>query len=132
LNAQSLFSAQRVTNETYRYVTSARFHPSGSKIIASKWYTGRITIAASEGWLYDLPDLSTEQAPGSIQTGSGECVLGRTLPPGKTVDDYADQQIGPEQFIWYTEDTIIFAKNAVDEYITSEKGVVYEPVSNSY
>ncbi|THV08005.1 hypothetical protein K435DRAFT_959464 [Dendrothele bispora CBS 962.96] len=115
--------ARRVTNETYRYVTGARFHPSGSKVIASKWYTGRITIAASEGWEYDVPDLSTEQTPGSIQVGRGKRIIGRTLPAGKTIGDYANQQIGPEQFIWHTEDSIIFAKNAVDDYVTSEKDV---------
>lgn len=38
-----------------------------------------------------------------------------------TIDDYASQQIGPEQFIWAGDDMIIFAKNVVDEYTTSEK-----------
>ncbi|KAF5373144.1 hypothetical protein D9758_001532 [Tetrapyrgos nigripes] len=115
--------AQRVTNETFRYLSNPRFHPSGTKVIASKWYTGRITIAASEGWQYTLPDLSADQIPQSISVGSGELVLGRTLPLDKTVEDYADQQIGPEQFIWFGEDSIIFAKNAADDYITSEKDV---------
>ncbi|KAE9398333.1 hypothetical protein BT96DRAFT_957632 [Gymnopus androsaceus JB14] len=116
-------SAQRVTNETYRYVSSPRFHPSGKKIITSKWYTGRITIAASEGWEYTLPDLSILQKPASISSGSGRRVLGRTLPRGMTVDDYADQVVGPEQFLYAGNDLVIFAKNVVDEYMVDKKDV---------
>lgn len=36
-----------------------------------------------------------------------------------TIDDYADQQIGPEQFIWVGDDMVIFAKNVADEYVVS-------------
>lgn len=35
-------------------------------------------------------------------------------------EEYANQQIGPEQFIWAGEDKVIFAKNTVDEYVTSD------------
>ncbi|KAJ3798012.1 hypothetical protein GGU11DRAFT_27909 [Lentinula aff. detonsa] len=123
LRREGRISAQRVTNETYRYVSGPRFHPSGHKIITSKWYTGRVTISAPEGWEYDLLDLSIEQNSGSITSGSGRRVLGRTLPQGMTVESYSEQQIGPEQFIWAGDDMVIFAKNVVDEYITSEKDV---------
>ncbi|KAF9068356.1 hypothetical protein BDP27DRAFT_1327507 [Rhodocollybia butyracea] len=122
------FSAQRVTNETYRFVSSPRFHPSEDKIIASKWYTGKVTVAVSEGWEYPLPDLSIEQKPTSIASGSGRRVLGRTLPRGMTTDDYADQQIGPEQFIWVGDDMVIFAKNVVDEYVVSTSKDVHKGV----
>ncbi|KAJ4463331.1 hypothetical protein C8J55DRAFT_444178 [Lentinula edodes] len=123
LRREGRVSAHRVTNETYRYVSGPRFHPSGNKIITSKWYTGKVTISAPEGWEYNLPDLSIDQKPGTITSGSGRRVLGRTLPRGMTIDDYASQQIGPEQFIWAGDDVIIFAKNVVDEYTTSEKDV---------
>ncbi|KAJ4475757.1 hypothetical protein J3R30DRAFT_3294092 [Lentinula aciculospora] len=123
LRREGRISAQRVTNETYRYVSGPRFHPSGNKIIASKWYTGRVTISAPEGWEYDLPDLSIEQKPESITSGNGRRVLGRTLPRGMSVEDYASQQIGPEQFLWAGNDTVIFAKNVVDEYTTSSKDI---------
>lgn len=49
-----------------------------------------------------------------MTAGSGSRVLGRSLPRGWTVDEYENQQIGPEQFIWNGEDTIIFSKNVRD------------------
>jgi hypothetical protein len=50
----------------------------------------------------------------AIRAGSGSQVLGRSLPLGWTVDDYESQQIGPEQFIWFGQDSIIFSKNVQD------------------
>ena len=40
--------------------------------------------------------------------------MGRTLPAGWSAQDYGDQQIGPEQFVWYGNDSVIYAKNVVD------------------
>ncbi len=37
-----------------------------------------------------------------------------------TVDDHDNQQIGPEQFLWRSNDTLIYAKNVKDSYIISE------------
>ena len=112
--------ARRVTNETFRWVSDARFHPSGSKIIASKWYTGWVTLAASEVWEYDLPSFD-DIAP--ILPQSGRRLLGRTLPAGMTLDDYADSQVGSEQASWLTTDTFVFAKNTRDPYyIAADKG----------
>ncbi|KAK0458565.1 uncharacterized protein EV420DRAFT_1629551 [Desarmillaria tabescens] len=99
--------AYRVTNETYRWVSDARFHPSGKKVIATKWYTSRRSLGAGEGWEYSIP------APGDdIQSGSGVRLVGRTLPAG--FEDYGEQQIGPEQLIWHGEDRVIFSKNVRD------------------
>ncbi|KAJ3843796.1 hypothetical protein F5878DRAFT_603808 [Lentinula raphanica] len=125
LRREGRLYAQPVTNETYRFVTSPRFKPSGDKIIATKWYTGRVTITAPEGWEYDLPDpaASSTQKPGNIPSSSGRRLLGRSLPRGMTVEDYAEQQIGPEQFVWAKDDVVIFVKNVVDEYTLSEKDV---------
>jgi hypothetical protein len=96
-------AAKRVTNETYRYITDARFHPSGTKVIATKWYTTQRSLGAGEGWEYPVDS-----------TGSGERVVGRTLPLGWTNEQYGDQQIGPEQFIWRGQDSLIYAKNVRD------------------
>ncbi|KXN82625.1 hypothetical protein AN958_02476 [Leucoagaricus sp. SymC.cos] len=101
--------AYRVTNETYRWVSDARFHPSGSSVIATKWYTSSRSLGAGEGWQYEVP---SQAKP--ISVGSGSRILGRSLPRGWTVDEYGNQQIGPEQFIWLGEDAIIFAKNVKD------------------
>ncbi|KAF8894747.1 hypothetical protein BD779DRAFT_1669210 [Infundibulicybe gibba] len=108
---------QRVTNETYRWVSDARFHPSGSKVVATKWYTSGRSLGAGEGWEYPAPsssDLSSNNRK-NIEAGSGARVLGRSLPLGWTVDKYGDQQIGPEQFIWSSKDTVIYSKNVRDD-----------------
>ncbi|THU96354.1 hypothetical protein K435DRAFT_722853 [Dendrothele bispora CBS 962.96] len=103
--------AQMVTNETYRYVTDARFHPSGKKVVATKWYTSGRSLGAGEGWEYDIPSSNTS----TIAAGSGTRLVGRTLPPGWTMDNYGDQQIGPEQLIWSGEDALIYSKNVKRE-----------------
>ncbi|KAI0792759.1 hypothetical protein C8Q75DRAFT_804475 [Abortiporus biennis] len=102
--------AQRVTNETYRWVSDARFHPSGSKVIATKWYTSGRSLGAGEGWEYILPDTSKA----NIDVNSGQRLIGRTLPSGWGPERYGDQQIGPEQFIWKGNDTLIYSKNVKD------------------
>ncbi|CAA7266376.1 unnamed protein product [Cyclocybe aegerita] len=110
------FGAQRVTNETYRWVSDARFHPSGSKVIATKWYTSSRSLGAGEGWEYSVPSLEDirKQKPPRIEVGSGKRVVSRSLPLGWTSERYGDQQIGPEQLIWHGGDSIIYAKNIRD------------------
>ncbi|KAF8881952.1 hypothetical protein CPB84DRAFT_1851423 [Gymnopilus junonius] len=110
------FNAQRITNETYRWVSDARFHPSGSKVIATKWYTSERSLGAGEGWEYQVPSVDELRLGKSkqIQPGSGTRLVSRTLPLGWTSEDYGDQQIGPEQLIWHGRDSIIFSKNVID------------------
>ncbi|OJT07280.1 hypothetical protein TRAPUB_1877 [Trametes pubescens] len=105
-------NTRRVTNETYRWVSDARFHPSGDKIVATKWYTSSRSLGAGEGWEYPIPDVGTKSK--TITAGSGERLVGRTLPPGWGPERYGDQQVGPEQFIWKGNDTLIYSKNVVD------------------
>ncbi|KAF8520188.1 hypothetical protein BU17DRAFT_75758 [Hysterangium stoloniferum] len=102
--------AQRVTNETFRTVTDARFHPSGKSVIASKWYVSSRSIPAGEGWLFDLP-----RTGDIVQEGAGKRVISRTLPAGWSAERYGDQQIGNEQFIWKDENTLIYAKRTTQE-----------------
>ncbi|OSX64767.1 hypothetical protein POSPLADRAFT_1166862 [Postia placenta MAD-698-R-SB12] len=104
-------AAQRVTNETYRWVSDARFHPSGDSVIATKWYTSSRSLGAGEGWRYVIPELGSKP---EIKAGDGERLVGRTLPPGWGPERYGDQQIGPEQFIWKGNDTLIYSKNVAD------------------
>ncbi|KAJ7593461.1 hypothetical protein C8J56DRAFT_931144 [Mycena floridula] len=113
LTREGRIQARAVTNETFRPVTDGRFHPSGSKIIATKWYTAERSLGGGEGWQYEVPSLSGEQH--DIPAQSGSRVLGRTLPPGWDVQDYNKQQVGPEQLIWSGNDTIIFSKNVRDD-----------------
>lgn len=111
-----MLPAQRVTNETYRWVSDARFHPSGSKVIATKWYTSERSLGAGEGWEYTVPsahELRAQHLP-VIKPGSGQRLNSRLLPRGWTPAEYGDQQIGPEQHIWHGSDAIIFAKNVRD------------------
>lgn len=107
-------NAQRVTNETYRYVTDARFHPSGHKVIATKWYTSDRSLGAGESWEYSIPHLKDIHKHPKIHAGSGTRVIGRSLPSGWTAEDYGEQQIGPEQAIWKGTDAIIYSKNIQD------------------
>jgi hypothetical protein len=102
----------RVTNETYRWVSDARFHPSGHKVVGTKWYTSSRSLGAGEAWEYEVPELS-QNTP--VKTGSGKRLIGRTLPLGWSAAQYGEQQIGPEQFIWQGEDGLIFSKNVVDD-----------------
>ncbi|KLO20114.1 hypothetical protein SCHPADRAFT_923945 [Schizopora paradoxa] len=101
--------AHRVTNETYRWVSDPRFHPSGQKLIATKWYFSSRSLGAGEGWEYPIPSRHE-----NVTIGSGSRVVGRTLPVGWSTGFYGQQQIGPEQSIWYGNDSIIFAKNTAD------------------
>ena len=110
--------AYRVTNETYRWVSDARFHPSSTKVVATKWYTSGRSLGAGEGWEYAIPKAPPYAVKGAhsgyIPPGSGKKLVGRTLPAGWDAQDYGDQQIGPEQFVWYGNDSVIYAKNVVD------------------
>lgn len=121
-------AAQRVTNETYRWVSDARFHPSGSKVVATKWYTSGRSLGAGEGWEYSLPDSGQR-----ISSGSGKRLVGRTLPLGWSSEQYPDQQIGPEQFIWYGSDAVIYSKNVQDTngQYTYSKGLYHYRVACS-
>ncbi|PCH38468.1 hypothetical protein WOLCODRAFT_64922 [Wolfiporia cocos MD-104 SS10] len=105
-------SAQRITNETYRWVSDARFHPSGTTVVATKWYTSSRSLGAGEGWEYEVP--SPEATDTQIVAGSGKRLVGRTLPQGWGPERYGDQQIGPEQFVWRGNDTLIYSKNVRD------------------
>ncbi|KAJ3981233.1 hypothetical protein F5890DRAFT_570495 [Lentinula detonsa] len=107
--------ASMVTNETYRYVTDARFNPSGEKIIATKWYTSERSLGGGEGWEYTVPSVAANKHH-DIKAGSGKRIVGRTLPRGWTISQYGDQQVGPEQFIWNGEDSLIYSKNVRDEF----------------
>lgn len=108
--------AYRITNETYRYITDPRFHPSGKKIIATKWYTGGRSLGAGEGWVYELPAANSSlSGKSTIHPGDGERLLGRTLPPGWSGEMYGEQQIGPEQVIWHGDDEVIYSMNILDE-----------------
>ncbi|KAF8164016.1 hypothetical protein BJ912DRAFT_1005132 [Pholiota molesta] len=82
-------NAQRVTNETYRWVSDARFHPSGTKVIATKWYTSGRSLGAGEGWEYSVPSLEHLRAQ---KTRSSKL----------------------EQLLWRGNDSIIFSKNVRD------------------
>ncbi|KAF9555567.1 hypothetical protein CPC08DRAFT_125514 [Agrocybe pediades] len=122
LTREGRLTARRVTNETYRYVTDARFHPSGTKVVATKWYTSASSSGAGEGWEYQVP--STRSSETRIDVGAGKRLISRSLPLGWPAEDYGLQQIGPEQFIWKGEDSIIFSKNVVDEFrLTYSKDV---------
>ncbi|KZT73997.1 hypothetical protein DAEQUDRAFT_761464 [Daedalea quercina L-15889] len=118
-------NAQRVTNETFRWVSDARFHPSGTKVIATKWYTSSRSLGAGEGWEYDVPNMGKST---QISVGAGKRLVGRTLPLGWNPEQYGEQQIGPEQFIWRGNDTLIYSKNAAEDGSFSYSKNVHEGI----
>jgi hypothetical protein len=107
------FEALRVTNETYRWVSDPRFHPSGSKVVATKWYTSERSLGAGEGWEYMIPNSDVDN--NTVEVGSGARLVGRTLPAGWSPEQYGDQQIGPEQFVWKGDDALIYSKNVAED-----------------
>ena len=111
--------AQRVTNETFRWFSDARFHPSGTKVIATKRYTGSRSLGAGEGWEYSVPSVRDlrEGLVSTIEAGSGVRRVSRSLPRGWTSEEYNNQQIGPEQLIWNGNDSIIYSKDVMDSSV---------------
>ncbi|KAL1742540.1 hypothetical protein HDZ31DRAFT_43021 [Schizophyllum fasciatum] len=108
LQREGRLDAVRITNETYRFVTDPRWHPYDERIIATKWYTGSITIPGGEGWTYDAPTTRTLK---TVSSGAGNRTVIRELPRGWKAEDYPDVNLGPEQLIWYGKDAVIYSKN---------------------
>ena len=103
--------AKRITNETYNWVSDPRWHPSGNKIIATKWYFSSRSLGAGEGWEYNVPGTDSEER---VTTNAGRRLISRDLPFGWPKSDYAEQQIGYEQFLWAGDDVVIYAGNVKD------------------
>ncbi len=87
-------------------------------------------MGAGEGWEYEVTDSSDE----TITVGSGKRLVGRTLPFGWGPGSYENQQIGPEQFIWYGNDSVIYAKNVIDSngQYTYSKGTFLDCSGNDF
>lgn len=104
----------RVTNETYNWVSDARWHPSGTKIIATKWYFSQRSLGAGEGWEYEVPTLHDPEQR-RVEVNSGRRLVSKVLPLGWTKADYIEQQIGHEQFSWSSSDTLVYSGNVKDD-----------------
>lgn len=109
LNPAHSSSAFHVTNETYRYLGDPRWHPSGDRVIATKYYTGQITVAAGEGWEYPVPHQEER-----VTVGAGKRVVERKLPLGWPPSMYNLNHIGPVQFLWAGEDKLIYSLNVAN------------------
>ncbi|KIO03999.1 hypothetical protein M404DRAFT_1000833 [Pisolithus tinctorius Marx 270] len=112
LGREGRLSARRVTNETYNWVSDPRWHPSGNKIIATKWYFSSRSLGAGEGWEYHVPSLDGKEHP--IEVNAGKRLVSRDLPFGWEKSDYVEQQIGHEQFSWAADDVVTYAGNVRD------------------
>lgn len=111
LTREGRVNAQRITNETYNWVSDPRWHPSGDKVIATKWYYSSRSLGAGEGWEFPVPAVNTKS---KVEIGAGKRLVSKSLPMGWTKADYVEQQIGHEQFIWAGDDTLIYAGNVID------------------
>ncbi|KZV99128.1 composite domain of metallo-dependent hydrolase [Exidia glandulosa HHB12029] len=101
--------AHRVTNETYRFITHPRWHPSGDSVAVSKWFFGTRSIAGPEAWQVPVPS-----KPTTLKPGVGKRLLSKDLPIGWSAEQYGEQQVGPEQAIWAGNNSLIYAKNVID------------------
>ncbi|KAG2365872.1 hypothetical protein BDR07DRAFT_1480928 [Suillus spraguei] len=111
LTMEGRVNAQRITNETYNWVSDPRWHPSGDKIVATKWYYSRRSLGAGEGWEFPVPAV---HAQSQVEAGAGKRLVSKSLPMGWTKADYVEQQVGHEQFIWAGDDALIYAGNVRD------------------
>ncbi|KAG1734440.1 uncharacterized protein EDB91DRAFT_1146890 [Suillus paluster] len=103
--------AQRITNETYNWVSDPRWHPAGDKVVATKWYYSSRSLGAGEGWEFPVPPINTKS---QVEAGAGKRLVSKSLPMGWKKADYVEQQIGHEQFIWAGNDVLIYAGNVRD------------------
>ncbi|KAI6117523.1 hypothetical protein EDD16DRAFT_1481316 [Pisolithus croceorrhizus] len=118
LSREGRLSARQVTNETYNWVSDPRWHPSGAKIIATKWYFSSRSLGAGEGWEYPVPSLDDKEHP--VEVNAGKRLISRDLPFGWSKSNYVEQQIGHEQFSWAADDVVVYAGNVRDSQGTFE------------
>lgn len=111
LTREGRVNAQRITNETYNWVSDPRWHPSGDKVVATKWYYSSRSLGAGEGWEFPVP---AAHAQSQVEAGAGKRLVSKSLPMGWTKADYVEQQIGHEQFVWAGDDALIYAGNVRD------------------
>ncbi|KAG2348382.1 hypothetical protein BDR05DRAFT_874491 [Suillus weaverae] len=111
LTREGRANAQRITNETYNWVSDPRWHPSGDKVVATKWYYSSRSLGSGEGWEFPVPAV---HAQSQVEAGAGKRLVSKSLPMGWTKMDYVEQQIGHEQFIWAGDDALIYAGNVRD------------------
>ncbi|KAH7890028.1 hypothetical protein F5I97DRAFT_626000 [Phlebopus sp. FC_14] len=113
LSREGRLAAIRVTNETYNWVSDPRWHPSGSKLVATKWYFSSRSLGAGEGWEYPVPSFSDAEGH-HVEVNAGKRLVSKVLPLGWTKSDYIEQQIGHEQFSWSADDALVYAGNVRD------------------
>lgn len=109
-------------------MSDPRWHPSGDKVIATKWYYSSRSLGAGEGWEFPVPAV---HAQSQVETGAGKRLVSKRLPMGWTKADYVEQQVGHEQFIWAGDDALIYSGNVrdVDGSYTYSKGALAFAVS---
>jgi hypothetical protein len=87
--------AQRITNETYNWVSDPRWHPSGDMAVATKWYFSSLSLGAGEGWEFLVPAVNAKSL---VEAGAGKRLVSKRLPMGWTKADYVEQQCLPSFF----------------------------------
>lgn len=113
-------------------MSDPRWHPSGDKVIATKWYYSSRSLGAGEGWEFPVP---TVHAQSQVEAGAGKRLVSKKLPVGWTKEDYVEQQIGHEQFIWAGDDALIYAGNVRDvggSYSYSKGALAFAVSSTRY
>ncbi|KAL1920963.1 uncharacterized protein VTP21DRAFT_11598 [Calcarisporiella thermophila] len=103
--------ARPLTNEPYRHVNNAMFHPKGKEFVAVKWYMSGRSLGAGELWQYKIGDGAS----------SGKRLLARV-----------NAQIGNEEPVYHPQNPniIFFSKNVKDgstwEYDKNPHDQIYQ------
>ncbi|KAJ8593992.1 hypothetical protein M405DRAFT_858487 [Rhizopogon salebrosus TDB-379] len=95
LTREGRVHAQRITNETYSWVSDPRWHPSGDMAVATKWYFSSLSLGAGEGWEFPVPAVNAKSL---VEAGAGKRLVSKRLPMGWTKADYVEQQCLPSLF----------------------------------
>eukprot|EP00735_Rhodelphis_limneticus_P002371 TRINITY_DN1321_c0_g1::TRINITY_DN1321_c0_g1_i1::g.20035::m.20035 TRINITY_DN1321_c0_g1::TRINITY_DN1321_c0_g1_i1::g.20035 ORF type:complete len:1153 (+),score=393.41,sp/Q3SGT4/TOLB_THIDA/27.36/5e-06,Amidohydro_5/PF13594.1/1e-11,Amidohydro_5/PF13594.1/5.1e+03,PD40/PF07676.7/1.3e+03,PD40/PF07676.7/1.7e+03,PD40/PF07676.7/2.8e+02,PD40/PF07676.7/0.00012,PD40/PF07676.7/24,PD40/PF07676.7/2.8e+03,PD40/PF07676.7/2.4,PD40/PF07676.7/2.4,PD40/PF07676.7/1.2e+04,PD40/PF07676.7/2.2e+03,PD40/PF07676.7/3.6e+03,Ami len=87
----------QVSDSTYRWVSSAVWHPDGKSVATVKWYYSSRSLGAGEIWMYNV----TENVK-----SDGMKLLGRNSP-----------QLGPEEPFFSPDGKYLyFSRNTMDSY----------------
>ena len=93
--------ATPLTEEPYRFVSSAQWHPDGSGFVGVKWHTTTRSIPAGEIWTFTLnPDGA------QLPVISSERLVGRSS---------ASAQVGPEEPAYSPDGrSVYYSQNTAD------------------
>ena len=90
-----------LTEEPYRFVNNAQWHPNGTSLVAVKWFTSTRSIPAGEIWLFELDPAGADRP-----VVASRQLVGRPS---------ASTQVGPEEPVFDADGrTVFYSLNTAD------------------